>query len=153
MADTREIVPLDEVHDADARKGKPDPRGWEVVAADGTKVGEVDELLVDRTSHRLRYLDVELNDRLLVRDDGREERHVLIPVGYARLAPDLEKVMVTNLRTEDVAQLPPLGAGPVTREYELELRDRLDEKWGVEPVLTEGFYTHDMYSDRDFYGD
>lgn len=57
------ILPLARLNDARLPENEPDPRGWEVFGSDGAKVGEVDDLLVDASSHAVRYLDVDLDRR------------------------------------------------------------------------------------------
>ena len=71
------IVPLKELDDFKVAKGDPDVRGWDVIAADGTEVGEVEELLVDTAALKVRYLDVELDKDLV----NAKDRHVLVPIG------------------------------------------------------------------------
>jgi hypothetical protein len=55
------IVPLRELPDRRVATGDPDVRGWEVVAADGVKIGRVRDLLVDTREDRVRYLELELD--------------------------------------------------------------------------------------------
>ena len=76
------VVPLDELDDYQVSEGDPDVRGWDVIASDGRKIGEVDELLVDTQAMKVRYLDVDLSDEVIA-NAGGEDRHVLIPIGYA----------------------------------------------------------------------
>jgi hypothetical protein len=58
-------VPLRRMHNFRITEGDPDVRGWEVRGADGRRIGEVDDLLVDSQALRVRYLDVILDSRLL----------------------------------------------------------------------------------------
>ncbi len=44
-------------------EGRPDVRGWPVVAEGGTRVGTVQDLLVDKDTRAIRYLEVDLDDR------------------------------------------------------------------------------------------
>ncbi len=39
---------LSEERDFDVAEGEPDVRGWDVVLGDNTKIGDVDDLIVDR---------------------------------------------------------------------------------------------------------
>ncbi|MFL6195655.1 MAG: PRC-barrel domain-containing protein [Thermoanaerobaculia bacterium] len=59
------VVPLRRLHNFRISEGDPDVRGWEVMGADGRRIGEVDDLLVDSEALRVRYLDVILDPRLL----------------------------------------------------------------------------------------
>ena len=60
-----EIVPLKDLHDHKITQGDPDVRGWDVIAADGRRIGEVEDLLVDTDAGQVRFLEVELDRGLL----------------------------------------------------------------------------------------
>ena len=113
------IMPLDDLEDFEVAEGEPDVRGWDVLSADGDKIGEVDQLLIDTSAMKVRYLDVDLDNDVIETD---EDRHALIPIGFARIDEDNDQVFVDNLRTEDVRGLPEYGHGPITREHETEVR-------------------------------
>ena len=88
--DMDRVVPLGQLDDFRVAEGDPDGRGWEVLASDGRKIGEVDELLVDTAAMKVRYLDVDLDVDDVVLSGGHD-RHVLIPIGYARLERDRDR--------------------------------------------------------------
>src|SRR5215207_1976250 len=108
------IYPLDELKGHTVAKGDPDPRGWDVYSSDNRKVGKVKDLLVDVSAMAARYLDVEL-DRDVI---GESDRHVLLPIGTARLDDDDDRVTVqtaaTGLRTLPAYR----RGGALKREYE-----------------------------------
>lgn len=54
------LKPLGRLHNYRIVEGDPDVRGWEVVGANGEKVGEVADLLIDTSAGKVRYLDVAL---------------------------------------------------------------------------------------------
>jgi uncharacterized protein (TIGR02271 family) len=144
------IVPLDELSDFKVADDDPDVRGWDVLSADGRRIGEVENLLVDRTAMKVRYLDVEVDDDLVQQD---RDRHVLIPIGYARLDRDDNRIMVDSLNSSDVTNLPAYGKEPITRDYENTLhsswtRDRQETTTGAD----RDFYEHESYDDNRFYG-
>jgi hypothetical protein len=117
--DLDRVVPLDELDDFRIARDDPDPRGWEVVAADGRKIGEVDELLIDTGAMKVRYLDVDMDDEVSAQPD----RHVLVPIGYARLDRDHDRVIVDQLSSADLASIPAYDHGPITRDFETSVRD------------------------------
>ena len=120
--DMDRVVPLGQLDDFRVAEGDPDVRGWEVLGADGHKIGEVDELLVDTTAMKVRYLDVDLDvDDVIL--SGGHDRHVLIPIGYARLDRDRDCVTVDGLASADLAALPSYGQGPLTRDFEASVRE------------------------------
>lgn len=98
--------------------GAPDPRGWTVTASDGTEVGRVRDLIVDRDAERVRYLDVELDAAA----PGTGERHVLLPIGRARLHEEDDRVIVDGLAASGISALPRYGGADFDRQYESEVR-------------------------------
>jgi sporulation protein YlmC with PRC-barrel domain len=119
------IVPLDQLDDFEIAEGDPDVRGWNVLSSDGRKIGEVDNLLVDTKVMKVRYLDVDVEDDLLSDD---EERHILIPIGYARLDEDDDQIVVDGLHSANLREIPAYQRGPLTIEYETTLRGYFDSK-------------------------
>lgn len=215
------VKPLSRLHNYRVAEGDPDVRGWEVLGADGRKMGEVDDLLVDTESLRVRYLDVSLDLDVLqegtetgaLHPDRREgldtippqaesdavstgvppfgtpltapaalgglgplmteavvrstlsdeenrltqehhhgfnTRHILIPVGNARLDPEHDRILVQDLSASAAAGLPDYTGENLDRDYEAGLRLRFDRSYTHSP---EGdFYAHDLYDDNRFYG-
>jgi hypothetical protein len=214
------VKPLSHLHKYRISEGDPDVRGWEVFGADGRKMGEVDDLLVDTEALRVRYLDVCLDLNLFeegtgtgagtVRLGGNEAlpsqaetgadelgvhpfgtplsaisamgglgplvtetlvratisdeenqltqehhhgfntRHVLIPIGNARLDPEHDRILVQGMPAADAAGLPDYNGENLNRDYETGLRTRFDRSYTHAP---EGdFYAHDLYDENRFYG-
>lgn len=141
------IVPLDELDDFKVADGDPDVRGWNVMGADGRKIGEVDNLLIDTAAMKVRYLDVDLDDELI---ETSTDRHVLIPIGYARLDEDDNQVFVQEMKSADVIGLPEYTHGPITTDFETDLRRRFDTGFQATTV-DKDFYDHDLYNDNRFY--
>jgi sporulation protein YlmC with PRC-barrel domain len=145
------VVPLDELDDYEVAEGDPDVRGWEVLSADGRKIGEVDNLLVDTAAMKVRYLDVDVDDEMMA---GNEDRHILIPIGYARLHEDDDQVLVDTLNSTDVRTLPAYTHEPLTRDYESSVRERFDTGYtaGVASGASGDFYGSELYDQNRFYG-
>lgn len=93
------LVPMDDA-DVEMAENEPDPRGWDVIAADGRKIGEVDELLVDTAAMKVRYLDVDVDEDELHLDDA--DRRLMIPVRSVELDEDDEKVIVSGLESSRI---------------------------------------------------
>jgi hypothetical protein len=144
------VVPLDQLEDYQVAEGDPDVRGWEVIASDGRRIGEVDELLIDAQAMKVRYLDVDLSDDILM-GAGTEDRHVLIPIGYARLEADDSRVRIENLASDQISSLPPYEHAGVSRDYETDLRQRFDRSATHIPA-GDDFYAHEGYDENRFYG-
>ncbi len=196
------LTPLRELHGYRVVAGDPDVRGWGVLGADGRRIGEVEDLLVDTAALRVRYLEVELdlpaemeaagapsaaeiiaapgrispmiasaamsgqplaNEALLQtalaeeeaqldqeQDRGSGSRHILIPIGLARLDPQQDRVLVEGLRAGDAAGLPDYDGGHLDREGEATLR-RCFDRAHID-VPESDFYAHDLYDEDRFYG-
>jgi photosynthetic reaction center H subunit len=152
--DLDRVVPLDELDDFRVSRDDPDPRGWEVVATDGRKIGEVDELLVDTGAMKVRYLDVDLDDGMVA---GAHDRHVLVPIGYARLDRDHDRVIVDEITSGDLRAIPAYEHGPITRDFETSVRDswrrdrpRASSSPEATPRAMRAEAQDDFYSDDSF---
>lgn len=113
---------LSDFDDYEVADQDPDVRGWDVIGSDGTKYGEVDNLIVDRQEMKARYLEVELNDDLTPEN---EERHLLVPIGMASLDEDNNRVYLGDIDRATLTQVPAYDGGPITREYEQSVRTAL----------------------------
>ena len=129
------VVPLNELSGYKVADGEPDIRGWDVVASDGTRLGKVDDLLVDTQANKVRYMDVDV--------DG-DERHVTVPIGYARLEEKEHQVLVDRLGSEQLLALPNYTRGAITRDYE--------EQVGRACNVTTADATPDFYENDAFRG-
>jgi hypothetical protein len=136
---------LDDLDDYEIADGEPDPRGWEVRAADGRRVGKVDDLIADTGTMQVRYLDIELDRKEL---DLKEDRHVLVPIGRARLDDDRDAVILNVASGSVLSQLPAFQHGAVDRDYEQRLFTGLGTAVGTE----RDFYAHKEFDDRAFLG-
>jgi photosynthetic reaction center H subunit len=138
----RRLAALGELPHYKVAEGDPDPRGWEVVAGDGKVVGKVAELIVDTAALKVRYLDCDIDEAALGLEE--EDRHVLIPIGYARLNEEEKQVITDVVTSEEIARLPRYEGLPLSREYE----DRLYAAFtgGAEP------HEHPRFNYTQFYG-
>lgn len=94
------IVPLRAAADFSISAG-PDPRGFQVIAADGGVVGTVLDLWVDRADVMVRYLEVSLGT-------AAESGSRLVPIGVLVLERAKRRVNVSALRAEQFAAVPAL---------------------------------------------
>jgi photosynthetic reaction center H subunit len=172
--DLDRVVPLKQLDDFKVASGDPDVRGWEVMSADGRRIGEVEELLVDTSAMKVRYLDVEVEKGMVAAGD---DRHVLIPIGYARLERERDCVIVDNLSASELGGLPAYDHRPLTRDFETSVRDSFSSRGtGTSDVVAAGglnatgtprgglgasgttgstaddFYGHQSFDDSRFYG-
>lgn len=91
---------LSDLDDLDIADGEPDIRGWDVRDGEGSKIGEVDDLIIDLSAMKVRYMAVELDKDFFSLDD---ERRVLVPIGNAQLDDDTDDVIVSASRASLLA--------------------------------------------------
>jgi uncharacterized protein (TIGR02271 family) len=96
-----DMKPLSEIPNYTIEKGDPDPRGYSVVSGDGTTIGRVEDLIVDTSAMKVRYLVVDLND-----DGGTtsgSERTILLPAEGVDVRDDGNQVIARNYTGTEAA--------------------------------------------------
>lgn len=135
MAD-RNIYYLHELSDYKVASDYPDVRGWEVKDADNKTVGKVDNLLVNKNTERVVYLDVEVDESILGKDtktlsasanegvhgfinnDG--EDHLIIPIGLADLNEDQKLVLCNSINNQTFRQTKRISKGTkIEQDFEV----------------------------------
>lgn len=153
--------------DYEIADGEPDIRGWDVKDANGRTIGEVDDLIFDVQSQKVRYMVVELDDDELDLDDDRE---VLIPIGLAQLQDDGDDVILNNVTADQLRSLPEYDDDDeITPAYESNIRQVFGGVGGAAftgaaatgAALTSDtdatrdrdtdFYNHDHFNDENLY--
>ena len=97
----QKIVPLRASAEFFLAHEDPDPRGMEVVGADGVVAGTVVDAWVDRSEFVLRYLEIELSG---VGGQGR----VLLPLGFADIRRKSRQIRVYAILGAQFADVPRL---------------------------------------------
>jgi hypothetical protein len=135
------LTRLEELKGFQVADGDHDIRGWEVRTPDDRKIGKVEELIVDPVERRVRYMEVKVDRKALGWDD---DRHILVPIGTARLNDDKHDVLIERLPAQGLAGAPAYKRGPITRDYETSLRNY----YGATTVSDSGdYYKDDLYDD------
>lgn len=159
---TPRLVHLDDVSDLQVADGDPDIRGWDVRTADGEKIGKVKDLIIDTGLMKVRYIEAQIDKNVL---NASDDRHVLIPIGSARLDDDEDDVYLSS-SIIDPRTLPPYDRNALSRDYEVSLRDRFPSaaNSGTNPAMSssqtladrsdneDDFYRDDRYDDQRFFG-
>jgi uncharacterized protein (TIGR02271 family) len=120
--DTSNLMPLSRMSDFKVAEHDQDVRGWKVVARDGDTIGKVDDLLIDTTANRVRFLGVDLDRSLL---SGRSHSgHVLIPIESVRLDRH-DRVLLDSVGSSEILTLPTydassFGAGALHEGHRLD---------------------------------
>src|SRR5947209_2632809 len=81
---------------------------------------------------------------------GADGRHVLIPIGRARLDPEHDRVNVEELAAGQIAELPDYDYGTLDREAEARLRQWFDR--GAGHAAASEPYTGPLFDEDRFYG-
>lgn len=94
------MKPLSDISNYTIEDGDPDPRGYTVVSGDGTDIGRVEDLIVDTSEMKVRYLVVELNDASIASAD----RSILLPAEQADVRTDRNQVVAASYTGTGSAQ-------------------------------------------------
>lgn len=138
--------------DFEIADGQPDIRGWDVKDAQDRYIGEVDELLFDTQSMKVRYIIVDLDDNEL----DLEDRDVLIPIGMAELHEKGDDVVLPNVTAAQLAALPEYKEDNFSDESENSIRNVFSgaAATGAAALFGPGsnrddFYAHDHFNDEN----
>ncbi len=93
------IVPLRVATDFHLESRDPDPRGMEVVGADGIVGGRVCDVWVDRAETILRYMELEATT-------PSGTRRILLPVNFTRIDTTSRQVKVKSIMGRHFAEVP-----------------------------------------------
>lgn len=130
---------LDELSGYKVDSDYPDVRGWKVNDKNQRFIGKVDNLLVNKNTERVVYLDVEVDDSILdenhipyssaAKNEGVHEfmnkdgeNHLIIPIGLTTLDEDSKKVHTNNIDYQTFAETKRMTKNqPINRDYEREV--------------------------------
>ena len=114
------LVPLSELKDYQVAKDNTDVTGWRVVGADGEKLGDVKDLIVDMDAMKVRYLSVLGDHRFFDRD---RDTFMLVPIGAAALDRKGKNIFLASVDSSSVSRYPVYPGGPISTDYEYAVRD------------------------------
>lgn len=144
--------------------GESDIRGWDVKDSSGKQIGEVQELVFDFESRKVRYLVVDLEDN----DLGLDSRDVLVPIGIAELHESDDDVILNGVTAEQISSLPEYDEDRFDTEHETSVRNVFGGLGGetlAGGALAGGaiaasttnsgheddFYNHEHFNDQNLY--
>ena len=135
--------------DFEIADGQPDIRGWNVKNESGKKIGEVDELIFDEQSRKVRYLVLDVNGNELDMDD----RTVLVPIGIAELHKDDDDVILPAVTAKQLQALPEYSEDRFDSDHEMSTRDVFGGLGATALTGAAGgdFYDHPSYNDDNLY--
>ncbi len=162
---------LEELHNSgyEIAGGQPDITGWDIITRSGKKAGDVDDLLFDPDTNKVRYIIADLDKNEL---DLDEERMVLIPIGLAELYTKSKAahrrrqvdpafsaynpgehgnlVYIPTISAQQLDSLPLYEKGRLSRHTEIAIRKILEPANRSEHEEDE-FYRHDHFNEDRFY--
>jgi stress response protein YsnF len=97
------LRPLSEISNYTIEKGDPDPRGYAVVSADGRQIGRVEDLIVDTSAMKVRYLVVDLADDV---NRTADHRSILLPTDATELRDDSNQVIARSYTGAEATYTP-----------------------------------------------
>src|SRR5688572_18238482 len=95
-------------------ENEPNILGWTIKDQEGRKIGEVEDLLFDPESRKVRYIVMDLEGNVL----DLEPRDVLVPIGIAELHPADDDVILPGITVDHLRPLPLYKSGSITRDIE-----------------------------------
>ncbi|MEO6548701.1 MAG: PRC-barrel domain-containing protein [Ferruginibacter sp.] len=136
--------------DFEIADGQPDIRGWEVMDSSGKQMGEVDELIFDYQSRKVRYLVVNLDNNEFDMDD----KDVLVPIGIAELHENNDEVILPGVMPDQLRALPEYDEDRFDTEHESNVRNifgGLGASTATGSSDDDEFYNHDHFNEANLY--
>ncbi len=144
--------------DYEIAEGQPDIRGWDVKDENGKTIGEVDELIFDVQSLKVRYIVLDLEGNVFDLDT----RNVLVPIGIAQLHDKGDDVVLSGVTADQIRSLPEYDNDMIDANAENTIRNVFAGAGGAAltgAALTHGtegdsdddFYNHDHFNEDNLY--
>jgi uncharacterized protein (TIGR02271 family) len=140
--------------DFEIADGQPNIKGWDVKDENGQKIGEVDELLFDKQSLKVRYLIVDLEGNVFDLDT----RDVLVPIGIAQLHEKDDDVILPGVTAEHLRSLPDYDKDQLDGDFESKVRNTFAGAGltgaavaGSQLPGSDDFYSHDHFNEDNLY--
>lgn len=137
--------------------GQPNIKGWDVKDESGKDFGDVDDLLFDETSRKVRYIVLDLDDN----DFDLDDRKVLVPIGIATLHENDDDVILPGVTASQLASLPEYEKGSLLPDTEHKIRNVFAGAGGAAlagaGLASTGthdydhFYNHDHFNEDNLY--
>ncbi|MCB1672720.1 MAG: photosynthetic reaction center subunit H [Gammaproteobacteria bacterium] len=112
------MAPLRLAVDFHVEARDPDPRGMDVVGADGRSAGEIVDIWIDRSEPQIRYLEVSVHGSAPApavsdAEEGQsppppKNRRVLLPIHFTRIDGQRRQVRVKSILAGQFADVPVL---------------------------------------------
>jgi stress response protein YsnF len=132
--------------DFEVAENEPNILGWTIKDQEGRKIGEVDDLIFDPESRKVRYIVMDLEGNVL----DLEPRDVLVPIGIAQLHTSDDDVILPGVTADHLRALPLYEEGRLTRDSESKVMTAFS---GLGAAGTAGndFYSHEHFDEERAY--
>lgn len=114
------IVPMRVATDFVVMDKDPDPRGMEVIGADGKVAGTVADVWVDRAEPLITFFEVDLGA-------ANANKHVLLPIGFSKIDGKKRQINVRSIYASQFADVPATASPD---EITLREEDRITGYYG-----------------------
>lgn len=168
--ENKNIFYLHELSDYKVAEDYPDIREWKVEDSMGRVIGEVENLIVNKSAERVVYVDVELNDDFMKNEsqftkvtsshteshtfvNKEGENHVIIPVGLVDVDEDKKCVRTSQIETRLIAKARRKGKNAhIDSQYELDSINhyRKDREHKTDLHVNEDFYKRPEFQSSVF---
>jgi stress response protein YsnF len=135
--------------DYEVADGQPDIRGWNVKDINDQTIGEVDDLIFDERTLRVRYMVVDLDHGYF---NLKKDRYVLVPIGAGEVPEKHHVVIIPNLSAATADSWSALPAYDhdrlITPEDEYRVRNVFTGAaipTANADVIGDDFYNHEYY--------
>ncbi len=161
----RRLFYLHDLPDYKVHHDDPDVRGWTIKLDNGTVVGKVDNLIVDKGVEKVRYLEVATDnsfttpyrDRTTYLDKEAGDSYnedvdelVIVPVGMAKLDRGSNSIHVNGVTADYIGMAPRYRRGSTLRpRYEIQAMEYYDTKHPEYDKSADSPYMRDAYRDFD----
>ncbi len=158
---------LNELSDYKVKSGDPDVRGWKVHDKEKRVVGKVDNLLVNKNTEKVVYLDVEVDSSIIeanhepysgsaqsgvhefLNKDG--ENHLIVPIGLVTLDKNDKIVNTNEIDHKTFAETKRKKKGhPVDREYEIVVLESYNRDSKNEYPEDDSLYQRKEYDTKNY---
>ncbi len=166
MADKKKnLFYLDELSNYKVSDDDPDIRGWKVKDADNRIIGKVDNLLVNKNTEKVVYIDVDVDESII--EEGHEslgtsaqegthefineegENHVIVPIGMVRLDKDDKTVFTNEISHSTFAKTNRFRRGTnIDREYENYVVRHYSDDETYQSSLDDSLYNRKEFENR-----
>ncbi|MUP46286.1 photosystem reaction center subunit H [Gramella sp. BOM4] len=161
--DKKHLYYLNELSDYKVKSDDPDVRGWQIQDREGRSIGKVDNLLVNKESEKVVYLDVELDKSILeakhtpysnpAREGAHEvmnkdgENHLIVPIGLVSLDSDKKIVHSDTIDHRTFSETKRMEKGSsVDRKYEIMVLDSYNREQSPSYAEGERLYEREEYN-------